>query len=193
MEGWKYRSRQLLKAIFCHQNVNKKANRRCMKLFSASNKSVQRCLYPLFQNQRPHFLLLHLFQRMSQHSGHGQQNGKQANCWLERWSFRNNFKDTPSHISIESWGVYLSRIFLKFFLKPVYLTMVVGKFQILGLKIAGKYICESKNWWVKTLPQVPYYHNSRQKEITHFQRTVFENLFNPAERGRIWSWKKDQN
>ena len=69
MEGWKCRSRELLKAIFfCHQKNNKKADRLCMKFSSAFNTSVQRCLYPLFQNQRPHFLLLHLFQRMSQPS-----------------------------------------------------------------------------------------------------------------------------
>ena len=33
---------------------NKKADRLCMKFSSNSNTSVQRCLYPLFQNQRAH-------------------------------------------------------------------------------------------------------------------------------------------
>ena len=40
-----------------------------MKFPSTFNTSVQRCLYPLFQNQRRHFLLLHVFLRMSQSSG----------------------------------------------------------------------------------------------------------------------------
>ena len=34
-----------------------------MKFSSTSNTSVQRCPYILFQNQCPHFLLLHLFKR----------------------------------------------------------------------------------------------------------------------------------
>ena len=72
-----------------------------------------------------------------------------------------NFKDTPSHISVESLRFYLSRIF-EFFPKPVYSTIVAEKFQIYGVRITGKYICESKNWIYsfllmptsKTLPQV---------------------------------------
>ena len=50
MNWWKYRSKELLKAIFYHQKSNKKADRLCMKFSSISNTSVQRCLYPLFQN-----------------------------------------------------------------------------------------------------------------------------------------------
>ena len=42
---------------------------------------------------------------------------------------------------MDSQGVYLSRIFLEFFLKPVCPTMVAEKFQIHGVKITGKYIC----------------------------------------------------
>ena len=53
----------------CHQKINKKADRLYMKFSSNFNASVQRCLCPLFQNQNPHFLLLHLFRRMSQPSG----------------------------------------------------------------------------------------------------------------------------
>ena len=53
---------------------------------------------------------------------------------------------------------YLSRIFPEFFLKPVYPTMVAKEFQIDGVKITGKYMCESKNLIclfmppIKTLP-----------------------------------------
>ena len=39
----------------------------------------------------------------------------------------------------------LSRIFLEFFLKPVFCTMVAEKFQIHGVKITEKCICESKS------------------------------------------------
>ena len=47
---------------------------------------------------------------------------------------------------MDSKGVYVAGIFLEFFHKPVYSTMVVEKFQIYAVKITGKYICESKNW-----------------------------------------------
>ena len=43
----------LLKAIFCYQK--KKKDRLCMKFSSTPNKSVQRCLYPLFQINAPIF------------------------------------------------------------------------------------------------------------------------------------------
>ena len=46
---------------------------------------------------------------------------------------------------MNSEGVYLSRIFFDFFLKPVYPIMASEKSQIYGVKITGKYICESKN------------------------------------------------
>ena len=44
-----------------------------------------------------------------------------------------------------SWGVYLFRIFLEFFPKPAYSTMIAEKFQTYIFKITGKYIRESKN------------------------------------------------
>ena len=56
--GMKYRSREFLKAIFKN---NKRVDKPCMKFYSIFNASVQSCLYPLFQNQRPHFLLLYIF------------------------------------------------------------------------------------------------------------------------------------
>ena len=37
-------------------------------------------------------------------------------------------------------------MFLEFFLKPVFRTIVAENFQIHGVKITGKYICESKSW-----------------------------------------------
>ena len=44
-------------------------------------------------------------------------------------------------------GFYLPRVFVEFFSKPVYSTMVAEKFQIYSVKITGKYICESKDWF----------------------------------------------
>ena len=43
---------------------------------------MQRCLYPLFQNQSPHFLLSSLFWKLSQPLGQDQQNSKETYCQL---------------------------------------------------------------------------------------------------------------
>ena len=64
--------------------------------------------------------------------------------------------------------------------------MVAKNFQIHGVKITGKCICESKNWLFthalkQNSPPGFYHHNSRQKEIAHFLQTkIFENLFFPG-------------
>ena len=47
---------------------------------------------------------------------------------------------------MDTYGVYFSRIFLEFFLKPVYPSMAAEKFQIHSVKVTGKYIWGSKNW-----------------------------------------------
>ena len=43
---------------------------------------MKRCLYPLFQNQSPHFLLSTLFWKLSRPLGQDQQNSKQIYCQL---------------------------------------------------------------------------------------------------------------
>ena len=92
---------------------------------------------------------------------------------------------------MDSEGVYLSRIFLEFFPKLVCFTMVAGKFQIYGIKITIKYICQPKNSCCsfllmppsKTLSQVFIIPPPRQKEITHSSQTVFsEDLFFPQQK-----------
>ena len=64
-----------IKEEFHRKSTRKQTD--CMKFSSTSKTCVQRCLYPLFQNQCHCFLLLHLFQRISQASGMNQQNDKQ--------------------------------------------------------------------------------------------------------------------
>ena len=63
--------------------------------------------------------------------------------------------------------------------------MVRENFQIYGVEITGKSICESKNWIYsflvilsyKTLSQF-FIITPRQNEITYFQQTaIFESLF----------------
>ena len=56
---------------------------------------------------------------------------------------------------MDSYGVYLCWIFLKFFSIPVYSTTIAEKFQIYGAKITDKYICNSKNWIFSCLLMLP--------------------------------------
>ena len=122
MEGWKYRSKELLKAIFCHQkNNNKKADRLYMKFSSTLNTNVQRCLNPLLQNQRRHFLLVHLFRRMSQPSS------QLLNEHMVDYHPSPSEFTSRIHPVIFLWtakGFISPEYFLIFFLKLVYLTMV---------------------------------------------------------------------
>ena len=50
----------------------------------------------------------------------------------------------------------LSRIIVEFFLKPIYPTVFGEIFQIYGVKIIEKGICESKNWIYLFLLMPPY-------------------------------------
>ena len=85
---------------------------------------------------------------------------------------------------MDSQGVYLSRIFLEFFPKPVYSTMVVEKFQSYSVKIIAIHL------WVKKLNLFIFNHapkqnsprflslSSRQTGIAHSSRTsFFEGIF----------------
>ena len=61
-------------------------------------------------------------------------------------SFKINWNDTFSHISIDSLEIYFSRIFDESSVKPVYATIVGEKFQIYGVQITEKCICKSEYW-----------------------------------------------
>ena len=117
---------------------------------------------------------------------------------LRSGSFRINFKDTPSHISMDSYGVYvLSRMLLEFFLKPVFRTMVAEKFQIHSVTITGKCICESKNWICsflfmslsKNLPQVLIITTPCRRKLTISPKQCFL-YFSPTEREEDYGAEK---
>ena len=77
MERWKCRSRERLKAIFVTNLKQKKKESIFLKF-----------KWNFFQTRKP--------------SGQDQQNGKRTYCRLPSQSFRINFKDTSSHISMDS-------------------------------------------------------------------------------------------
>ena len=92
----------------------------------------------------------------------------------------------------------LSRIFLEFFLKPVY-PSIPKKFQIHVVNITGKWIYEL-NWICllmlpsKTLPQVFIITTPREGNYPFLPNKVFWKSIFPQQRGRgLWSWKYDQN
>ena len=70
MERWKNRSRELLKAIFCHQK--KTIRKQTDSEWNFLQPPIQVCrdaYIPYFKILRRHFLRLHVFRRMSQSSG----------------------------------------------------------------------------------------------------------------------------
>ena len=101
---------------------------------------------------------------------------------------------------MDSQGVYLCRIFLKFFFQTcISLTMIDEKFQIHGVKITGKYICESKNWiWSfllmhssKTFLQIFIITNPRRSNLPVSSKQRFLKIyFSPAERGEDYGAEK---
>ena len=98
--------------------------------------------------------------------------------------------------------IFSPECFLNFF-KPVFRTMEAEKFQILGVKITGKCMCESKCWICpfllmslsKNLPQVLIIASflPGQEEVNHFPQTTFFVFFLSRKEGRLWSWKNDKN
>ena len=162
------------------QNLPETFFRHLYEVFSTSN-IVKKCLDPLFQNQRPHFLLLHLFRKKCQPSSHDQQIGKRTYCQLAPQSFWVNFKDAPSHIFMYSY-VYLSKIFLEFFLKPVYRTMVVESFKFMILRLL-------ENPFVSQKIESVHFYSYTQSKL--YPVVVFL-YFSPSrtEVVGLWNWKK---
>ena len=100
---------------------------------------------------------------------------------------------------MDSLGVSLSRIFLDFFPKPVYSTMVAEKFQSYGVKTTDKCICESKNWiWSfllmpssKTLTWGFYHYLLDRRKLPIPPEERFQKIyFFPAERGGDYGGEK---
>ena len=158
-ERMKVQVKRAFKSYFLTAENNKKADRLCIKFSSTCNTSVLRYLYPLFQNRHPHFLLPHLFWKMSQPPG--------------------------QVLLITTIVVDLSRIFLGFFLKPLYPTMVAKKFQIHGV---NKFVSQIESVYSRLQPKLFPRKLSpplQGKKITHSSQTkCFKNLLFPSREGR---------
>ena len=148
---------------------------------------MQRCLYPLFQNQSPHFLLSSLFWKLSQPLGQDQQNSKQTYCRLPII-----FVSIPKGFSLQilSW---ISP-------EPVYSAMVAESFKFIVLRLLQIHLWIKKFVHFYSCPQAklsPRFLSlsSRQTGIAHSSWTAFfEDIFPEEKEGRrLWSWKNYQN
>ena len=138
---------------------------------------MQRCLYPLFQNQFPNFLLSSLFWKLSLPLGQDQQNSKQIYC--------------QSSIIILLWTPK-GFISPESFPKPVYSIMIVEKFQTYSVKITvntfvNQKIESAQFYWCPGAKLYPRFLSlsPRQTGIAHSTRTTFsEDIFSWTKRGR---------
>ena len=160
--------------------------KKCISLWT--NTSVQRCLYPLFQNQSPHFLLFSLFWKLSQPLGQDQQNSKQTYCQLPIIIF---LWTPKGFISPESFLNFLLNLYIPPWLLKSFKFIVLRLLQI--------------HFWVKKLnllnlthsptqsspPGFYHYHPDRQ-ELRIPPEQHFMKIFFPEQRG-LCSWKNCQN
>ena len=114
-----------------------------MKFSSTSNTKVQSCLYPLFQNQCPHFLMSALFWKLfsenylnpqvrinkmvNKHTVDYHPSPSQISC-----------KGTPFHISLDSGGGLSLQNLSWVFPKSVYSTIPFKKMNLFILSHASK-------------------------------------------------------
>ena len=116
-----------------------------------TNTSVQRCLYPLFQNQSPHFLLSSLFWKLSQPLGQDQQNSKQTYCQLPIIIF---LWTPKGFISPESFLNFLLNLYIPPWLPKSFKFIVLRLLQI--------------HLWVKKLNLFNFTHAPKQNSPPGF-------------------------
>ena len=112
---------------------------------------MQRCLYPLFQNQSPHFLLSSLFWKLSQPLGQDQQNSKQTYCQLPIIIF---LWTPKGFISPESFLNFLLNLYIPPWLQKSFKFIVLRLLQI--------------HLWVKKLNLFNFTHAAKQNSAPGF-------------------------
>ena len=171
--------------MFCPPRGAKKG------IISWTNTSVQRCLYPLFQNQSPHFLLSSLFWKLSQPLGQDQQNSK-TYCRLSIIVF---LWTPKGFISPESFLNFLQNLYISPWLRKSFKFIVLRLLQI--------------HLWVKKLNLFNFTHAPKQnsppgfyhyppgrRELRIPPEQHFLKIFFPEQKGgrrRLSSWKNCQN
>ena len=165
----------------CNLKSNKKADRLCMKLSSTSNTGVQRCLYPLFPNQRYHFLLPPYFQT----SGQYQENDQRTYCRLPSSSELSS-RTHPLKVLWTPQGFISRKYFLNFF-SNLYIPSWLQKiFKFLVLRLLANTCTQAK------LSPGPYhYSQGRKKLLIPPEHCFLKIYFSPKESGgRIMELKE---
>ena len=112
---------------------------------------MKRCLYPLFQNQSPHFLLSTLFWKLSRPLGQDQQNSKQIYCQLPIIIF---LWTPKGFISPESFLNFLLNLYIPPWLPKSFKFIVLRLLQI--------------RLWVKKLNLFNFSHTPKQNSPSGF-------------------------
>ena len=142
---------------------------------------MQRCLYPLFQNQSSHFLLSSFFWKLSQPLGQDQQNRKQTYCQL----LIIIFLWTPK-------GFISPEPFLNFFLNLIISPWLQESFKFTVLRLLQIHL------WVKKLnlfnfthapkqnspPDFYHYHPHADGNCPFLPNSIFWRYFFPEQRDR---------
>ena len=203
--GWKFRSRVLLKAIFSSPRTIRKQTDSAWNFLQPPIQVCRSAYISYFKiTPAPIFCWAPSFWKNASilRSGSTKEMVKKhtADCHPSPSELTSRI-----HPLIFLWTPKgcIYPIFLEFFLKPGYPTKVVEKFQILGVKITGKYICELKSWIClfllmspsKILPQILIITTPGWRKLPISPQTMFFlNLFFPSSKGEgLWSWKTDQN
>ena len=169
----------------CNLKSNKKADRLCMKLSSTSNTGVWRCLYPLFPNQRYHFLLPPHFRKTSETSGQYQENDKRTYYRLPSSSELSR-RTHPLKFLWTLQGFISRKYFLNFF-SNLYIPSWLQKiFKFRVLRLLANTCTQAK------LSPGPYHYSQARKKLPILPEHCFLKIyFSPKESGgRIMELKE---
>ena len=151
--------------------------------------SVQRCLYPLFQNQSLHFWLFSLFGKLSQPLGQDQQNIKQIHCQLPIIVF---LWTPKGFISPESFLKFLLNLYIPPWLWKSFKFIMLRLLQI-HLRVKKLNLFNFTHASMQNSPPGFYHYSPGRRELhippeKHFLKIYFPEQ-KEGERG-LCSWKK---
>ena len=165
MKGWKYRSRKLLKAIFCQEETIREQTSSVLNFLQPSVRVCRGAYISYFKINTSIFCCFIFFEECPnpQFRINKMVNEHTADNHPNLWLLQNISQTCISHHGCKKGSNSWYKDYWKIHLW-VKLNLFTPK---------------------QNSPPGFYHHQSRQKEIIHFLQTkCFENLFSPAERGR---------
>ena len=188
MKGWKYRPRELLKAIFCPPKTIKKQTGSAWNFLQTSVQVCRGAYIPYFKINSPIFCCPQVFEGYLNHQVGMNTNDKRTCCRLPPHHPTPLELTSRIHTLMLLWTpkrFICPECFLNFFSNLYDPPWLPKQCQFYGVEVTEKYIYESKNliWSFlrmspsKTFPQVLI--NTPQVEgyYPFPQTALFENLF----------------